>query len=205
MNQKIKTMANEDNIYRDRIAKIRKAYQDSGDWAEVFHSAVYSDCIVSQEAFIDYLEEVSQTKVTDVKHLQKLTGITHLLSSDKVEAKNEAQAKQFAVKELSEVITIAKYSKYSRALTTALEGGAKYSDLLKMKPADWGLPEGWSAWHDILSSDQHKEILKAISTVFLIGEPLRYMVAPNLRTIADELEAPYPVILEAKVLSDSFI
>ena len=145
------------------------------------------------------MEEVYKTKVKDVKHLQKLTGITHLSGSDGKEAKTEAEAQRFAIKELEEIILACKYSKYSTALRDAIESGAKYKDLLAIKPADYGLPEKWSGH---ASTDQYSTVLFVISTQFLIYEPQRHRIAPDLRSIADELEAPYSVILEAKIMYD---
>ena len=68
--------------YLNYKKQIAETYQESKDWGVVFSTSVYSDVNEAQESFIDYVEETYQTKVKDGKHLQILTGITHLDSWD---------------------------------------------------------------------------------------------------------------------------
>lgn len=182
--------------------EIVEIYQETKDWGEVLNRAVYQDSSSAEEAFIDYIEEVCQVKVKDVKHLQKLTGIYYL---NPVNDKGEVtelpiggdESKQEAIKELGETLTGAKYAKYSRALQVAIQSGAKYKDLLQIKPKDYGLPESWSG---NLGKDQYSSILWAISWEFYIREGaggLSLMKYPSLRLIAEELDAPYSVIMDA--------
>jgi hypothetical protein len=181
--------------YKKQIAE---TYQETKDWHTVISTTVYSDVKEAQEAFIDYLEEVYHTKVKDAKHLQNLTGITHLDSYNPKTKQYETPeteegAKQNALRELEETLIGCRYSKYFRALQKALQEGAKYNDLLQIKPQDYGLPETWSG---CLASDQDSSILWAIEDTFLIGEP-NTSVRPDLRAIAREIEAPYSVLMEA--------
>jgi len=120
--------------YKKQIAE---TYQESKDWGVVFSTSVYSDENEAQEAFIDYIEETYQTNVKDGKHLQKLTGITHLDSWDSKAGKyitpdTEEEAKENAIRELEETVLNSRYSKYFRALKKALQEGAKYKDLLQI-------------------------------------------------------------------------
>ena len=179
-------------LYSHRKNAIAKTYQESKDWREVFSKDVYSDDGVSPEAFIDYVEEIYQTKVKDAKHLQKLTGITHLTGSGDKIAKTEEEGKTFAINELEETIMNSRYSKYARALNTAITDGAKYKDLLQIKPKDYGLPETWKD-----GGDQYSSILWAIGSKFSLIEPGGLMIHPDLRSIAKELEAPYSLIMDA--------
>jgi len=185
-----------DKHYLNSLEEIKTAYQESKDWVDVFATAVYNDVRESNEAFIDYVEEVTKTKVKDVKHLQELTEITHItkiyVKGKEVKAKNEGQEKEFALKELEETLIGGKTSKYSRAMETALLEGAKYKDLLKIKPKEYGLPEKWSIYKD---EDQYSTILDVISWEYLLIEP--FAVRPDLRTISRDLEAPYSVVLDA--------
>jgi len=183
--------------YLNYKKEIVEAYLQSKDWVEVFSKAVYLDIKESQEAFIDYLEEFYQTKVKDAKHLQELTQITHINSyynkGKMIPITSESDQEERALKELEETLISARYSKYFRALEVALQGGAKYKDLLQIKPEDYQLPETWSG---CLASDQYSSILWAISFEFLIDEPASLMMLPDLRSIAEEVEAPYSVLME---------
>jgi hypothetical protein len=181
--------------YKKQIAE---TYQETKDWHTVFSTTVYSDVNEAQEAFIDYLEEVYHTKIKDAKHLQKLTGINYIGNYNKEtkqyeEIKTEEEGKLNALRELEETLTGCRYSKYFRALQKALQEGAKYKDLLQIKPQDYGLPKTWSG---CLASDQESSILWAIEDIFLIGEPMT-AIRPDLRAIAREIEAPYSVLMEA--------
>lgn len=183
--------------YVDHKKEIAEIYQGSKDWAETLR-VVFSDVPGCSEAFVDYVEEVYQIKVRDAKHLQELTGIYHLNSYDDkgnlVEVpEGGEEAKANAVREMEEILLTAKTNKYNRALQTALSSGAKYNDLLQIKPKDYELPE---TWEGKLATDQYSSILWAIEEAYLIGEP-NSAVKPDLRAIAQDLEAPYSVILDA--------
>jgi len=153
----------------EKIKDFGKKLESSG--------ADYSEVKEAQEAFIDYVEETYQTKVKDGKHLQKLTGIT-----------------EETLEGLEETVINSRYSKYFRALEKALQEGAKYKDLLQIKPQDFGLPKTWSG---CLGSDQYSSILWAISFEFLLDDPAGLMLLPSPRVIAKEIKAPYSVIMDA--------
>lgn len=171
-----------DSHYIKRLKEIREAYEESKDWDKVITTAVYSDVKEAQEAFINYVEETYQTKVKDGKHLQKLTGI-----------------KAETLEGLEETVLNSRYSKYFRALEKALQEGAKYKDLLQIKPQDFGLPKTWSG---CLGSDQYSSILWAISFTYLINEPASLMLLPDLRSIAQEIQAPYSVLMDCYNLTN---
>ena len=190
--------------YLNYKKQIAETYQESKDWGVVFSTSVYSDVEDAQEAFVDYVEETYQTKVKDSKHLQKLTGITHLDSWDSKAGKyitpdTEEEAKENAIRELEETLIRSRYSKYFRALEKALQEGVKYKDLLQIKPQDFGLPKTWSG---CLGSDQYSSILWALSFEFLINEPGSLMFLPDLRTIAQEIQAPYSVLMDCYNLTN---
>lgn len=187
--------------YLNYKKQIAETYQESKDWGVVFSTSVYSDVEEAQESFIDYVEETYQTKVKDGKHLQKLTGITHLDSWDNKAHKyitpdTEEEAKENAIRELEETVINSRYSKYFRALEKALQEGAKYKDLLQIKPQDFGLPKDFKR-KDRVGSDQYNSILWAISFEFMINEPASLMLLPDLRSIAQEIEAPYSVLMDS--------
>lgn len=165
--------------YKKEIAKI---YQKNKSWDKVITTAVYLDIKEAQEAFIDYIEEIYQIKIKDGKHLQKLTGI-----------------KEKTLEGLNKIIISSRYSKYFRALEKALNKGIKYKDLLQIKPHDYGLPKTWSG---CLGSDQYSSILWALSFEFMINEPTSLMLLPDLRSIAQEIEAPYSVLMDCYKLTN---
>lgn len=186
-------------LYSHRKKAIAETYQETKDWSTVFSNDVYSDDGVSPEAFIDYVEEIYQTKIKDAKHLQKLTGITHLDSYDSkagefITPETEEEAKENAIRELEETIISSRSNKYDRALNIAIKNGAKYKELLWIKPKAYGLPESWGNGR---VKDQYSSILWAISSEFCLNEPGGLIIYPDLRSIAKELEAPYSVIMDA--------
>ena len=85
------------------------------------------------------------------------------------------------------------YSRYSSVLECMLEAGAKYKDVVIINPKDFNLPEKWSG---TLATNKEEVILWAISFTYLINEPAGLMMLPNLRLIAEEIEAPYSVLMD---------
>ena len=168
--------------YLDYKKQIAETYQESKSWDKVITTDVYSDVKESQEAFIDFIEETYQIKVKDGKHLQKLTGI-----------------KEETLEGLEETVINSRYSKYFRALEKALQEGAKYKDLLQIKPQEFKLPKTWSG---CLGSDQYSSILWALGFEFMINEPASLMLLPDLRSIAQEIEAPYSVLMDCYKLTN---
>jgi len=177
-----------DRHYLKHLEEIKEAYKESKDWSKAVSTAVYSDVDVAQEAFIDYVEEVYNTKIKDAKHLLKLTG----LKEDSL--KEEANIKAGEETTFNQIITASRYSKYFRTLETALEGGATYPEILKIEPKKYGLPE---KWNNTLGGDKYNTILWAISFTYLINEPAGVMLLPSLRSIAEEIKAPYSVVMDA--------
>lgn len=188
---KVKELRTADNLLEDILIhylryinhkkQIAETYQESKDWDKVITTVVYSYVNEAQESFIDYVEETYRTKVKDGKHLQKLTGIT-----------------EETLEGLEEMVNTSRYSKYFRALEKALQEGAMYKDLLQIKPQDFGLPKTWSG---CLGSDQYSSILWALSFEFLINEH-SLMLLPSLRSIAQEIQAPYSVLMDCYKLTN---
>lgn len=183
-------------------SQIAETYNKTKDWATVLNTDVYSDSYEAQESFIELIEETYNTKVKDVKQLQELTGIYKLDSWDEklkdFKPAGEVEAKNNATRELDEVLTRARFNKLKRAIKTALDEGAKYKDLIQIKPEDYGLTESWEYCY---SSDQYTTILWAISKEYLISEPGFTVLAPKPRDIAEDLEAPLSVIMDSFMLT----
>ena len=186
-------MATAQQVYDRDLKGIKEAYNNGKSWEDVITSGYFnSDDDTSLEAFIDFVEETYQTKVKDPKHLQELTAITTLLPKEPNIKKGEEAT-------LEGILIKARYSKYFRALEKALQEGVKYKDLLQIKPQDFGLPKTWSG---CLGSDQYSSILWALSFEFLINEPGSLMLLPDLRSIAQEVEAPYSVLMDCYNLTN---
>jgi replicative superfamily II helicase len=184
--------------YIDYKSQIAETYQKTKDWATVFNTDVYSDVYEAQESFIDYIEQTYQTKIKDIKQLQELTGIYKLNSWDEklkeYKPVGDEEAKENAIRELDETLTRARFNKFSRAIGRALDEGAKYKDLIQIQAKDYGLPE---SWRYCLASDQYTTILWAISLDYLLAEPSFTVLTPKPRDIAEDLEAPLSVIMDA--------
>jgi hypothetical protein len=176
-----------DRHYLKHLEEIKEAYKKSKNWDNVLNTVVYIDVDVAQEAFIDYVEEIYKTKVKDSKHLQKLTECKEYGDTEKVK--------------LQDTINSARYSKYFRALETALEGGATYPELLQISPTKFNLPKDFKR-ENIVGSDSYNSILWAISFSYLINEPASLMLLPDLRSIAEEIKAPYSVIMDSYKLTN---
>jgi len=171
-----------DKFYSKSLEEIKATYQESKSWDKVITTVVYSDSNISQEAFIDYVEEFFNTKIKDGKQLQKLTGI-----------------KEETLEGLEETLLNSRSQKYERAIKTAIDEGAKYKELLKIDPKEFSLPESWGSFYN-RPANKENTILKAIADEFMLMESI--VIHPDLRDIAEELEAPYSIIMEAKNMVD---
>jgi hypothetical protein len=186
-------MSIEIEIYNRDLKGVKEAYSKSKSWEDVITSGYFnSDENTSMEAFIDLVEDVCKTKIKDAKQLDNLTGLTTLLSKEPNIEKGKEPTLEY-------ILTSSRYSKYFRALEKALQEGAKYKDLLQIKPQDFGLPKTWSGR---LGSDQYSSILWALSFEFLINEPASLMLLPDLRSIAQEIQAPYSVLMDCYNLTN---
>lgn len=74
-----------------------------------------------------------------------------------------------------------------------LDAGAKYKDILLLSPKDFNLPDQWSG---TLAKNKEEVILWAIGFTYQINEPSSLMMLPSLRTVAEEIEAPYSILMD---------
>ena len=181
-------MATEKQVYDRDLKGIKEAYSKSKSWEDVITSGYFnSDENPSMEAFIDFVEDVFKTKIKDAQQLDKLTGLTTLLPKEPNIEKGKEPTLEY-------ILTSSRYSKYFNTLEKALNEGAKYKDLLQIKPQDFGLPKSWSG---CLASDQYTSILWAIFLSYSIEESNGLMITPGLRSIAKHIEAPYSVVMDS--------
>lgn len=167
--------------YIEMRRQITERYNETKNWGEVLSTIVYSDLQGSVEAYIDVVEAIYKTKIKDAKHYIELCGTPE------------------NIEDAEELLTIAKLSKYFRAIQQAIKSGAIYEELLEIKPKDYGLPKTWKG---TLAIDQYSCILWAISIEFLVNEPTNLTLIPDLRSIATELQAPYSVLLDCYNLTN---
>lgn len=161
-----------------RKKAILDAYNKLKDWDKVIDEEIYLDESQEAEPFIETIETLYKTKIKDAKHLQKLTGI-----------------KETPIEWLEKKLIEDKVTKYERRLSLEIGKGAKYKELLQIKPKEYGLPESWGK-----NSNQYNSILWAISNEFMIGETLT--VSPSLRIVAKEIDAPYSVLMDCYKLTN---
>lgn len=198
----IKSSEFKDSLYKKSYERLKALGDEGKSYGDLF-TEIYEDETYLNEIFVRLVEETEGVAITSAKQLQELTGITELYGywdaekgetvpyGDKKPTKKEAQ--EIAYKQVEGAFISAMSYRYSKALENILESGGKYSDLLQVKPSFFNLPETWSG---CLPTDQYSSILWAIENAFLIGEP-NTSVRPDLKTIAQEIEAPYSVLMDA--------
>jgi hypothetical protein len=191
-----------DKLYKDTYHRLKALAQEGKSYGDLFME-IDSDNTYLNELFVQLVEELEGVAITSAKQLQELTGITELYSyfdSDRGEdvyytgdsepTKEEAQA--IAFKEIEQAFTIAMSYRYSKALENILQAGGKYSELLKVKPSYFNLPD---TWEGCLPTDQYSSILWAIEQTFKVSKPIN-SVKPDLKAVAKEIEAPYSVLMD---------
>ena len=198
----IKSSEFKDSLYKKYYERLKALGDESKSYGDLF-TEIYEDENYLNEIFVRLVEETEGVAITSAKQLQELTGITEIYGywdeekgetvpyGDKKPTKKEAQ--EIAFKQVEDTFIKAMSYRYSKALEDMLEAGGKYSDLLQVKPSYFNLPETWSG---CLPTDQYSSILWAIENAFLIGEP-NTSVRPDLKVIAQEIEAPYSVLMDA--------
>ena len=162
------------------------------NWTDLL-SEIFKDDSSLSEIFVRLVEEQEGVEITSAKQLQELTGIKELWGDEGEVELTKKQREEKAKSQIAELFIQAMSYRYSNTLEGMIQAGAKYKDLLLIKPKDFNLPETWSGG---LASDQYSSILWAIEDVFRLGEP-NSSVRPDLKTVAKEIEAPYSVLMDA--------
>ena len=176
---------NIDKFYSKALEEVKATYQESKSWDKVLKEYSHAgNSSIDSEALIDYVEEFYKTKFKDIEQLKKAIEVYP----------TGANLERFEA-----IFNLAKQAKYERAIKTAIENGAKYKELLKIDPKEFSLPETWGSFYS-RPANKENTILKCIADEFLLMESI--VMHPDLRDIAEELEAPYSVIIEAKNMVD---
>jgi hypothetical protein len=179
-NEMVRALRNK-KIYRRTY--YRKVYEGLKDteinkgWIDLI-TEIYEDDKALNEIFVRLVEEQRKVTITSAKALQENTGI-YRLGYDKNHEKEEAR------KQMEHLFTSAMRYRYEKALEEMLDGGEKYSDLLKIAPAKFNLPDG------------HKKnaIEEAIYNSFELGDTPT--IRPNVEDVAKAIGAPFEVVLRS--------
>lgn len=146
-------------------------------WKDIFSTGIDNSLIWALEAFLDAVEAEPGTQITDVDLLADITGIV------------DGQ-------ELQTLLFSGRESKYTRALRKAIEEGAMFPDLQLVEPSIFGLPESWDRPSGG-NGNKRSSIIWAIGEGYAVSFLTYNKVSPHLRSIAQDLNAPYSVIVEA--------
>lgn len=120
------------------------------------------------------------------------------------------RTKTVTMKTKGELDTTQRVDNYYRALYKAIQAGATYKELLEIKPGLYELPETWltikpkgRGSYNFEKEDQATAIQRAIAREFLLDlpHPLDLTRYPGLYVIAEEMKAPYSVIMGAYKLN----
>ena len=162
------------STYKKSLQRIRDSYQETKDWDSVITTVVYVDDKQSQEAFIDLVEEIYQVKILSAEQLRDLTGIT-----------------KESLEGLEETLQNSRISRYKRGLSQLIRTGGSYQDLLSLDPGRYQLPVSMQG-----------EIIRAVLIrEYGLNEMSYTSLLPDIRTVAEDLKAPYSVLLEALLIA----
>jgi len=186
--------------YQKCYEALKKSHEQEGinSWGDLL-TEIYQDDDALNEIFVRLVEEQENIKITSAKQLQEVTGITEVWSYWKGEEQLEypdtkegkKQAKAQAKKEIEETFVLAMMYRYRNLLEGMLKTGAKYKDLLSIEPQKFHLP-----------LEKQAEVIKMTFTLYYnLIEPSHFR--PDLKTIAEEIEAPYSVLMDCLILCKS--
>ncbi len=159
-------------------------------WEELLTSEICEDEEYLNEIFVRLVEEKHGVEVTSWKQLQELTSIFEIEGewegSDKVSPEKKKDAlRALANVELEDTFLKAMRYRYRRLLESILASGGKYKDLLEVSPTEFFLPE----------EDKEKTVAWTIGLYFGMGASEYSML--SVRSVADQIDAPYAVVLSA--------
>ena len=159
------------------LDEMDEALADGKTLADIFKTLVYSDAMESDLAFLLLVEERSDTQIKSPEQLLKLAKLGKKAGDDV--SSSYYKACEF---------------KYQLALEKILRDGGKYKDLLALDPEAYGHPR-----------ETEEERKKHVETAIILyyGFIETAVFRPSVREVAEELEAPYEVILKASKCMDA--
>ncbi len=191
----LKSREYKDKLYKKSYDKLKALVDEGKPFKEIF-TEIYSDESYLNDIFIRLIEDKEGVAITSAKQLQELSGITEIYGSweeNKEKKPTKKQAQEEANKEIEDTFIQGMYNRYFCTLEDMLEAGAKYKDILLLSPKDFNLPNQWSG---TLAKNKEEVIRWAIGFTYDINEPASLTMFPSLRAVAEEIEAPYSVIMD---------
>jgi hypothetical protein len=199
----IKSREYKDKLYKKSYDKLKALGDESKSYGDLF-SEIYDDEEYLCDIFIRLIEEEEGVVITSAKQLQELTGIEEIKGywdADKGEVipykdktiSTKKEAQEEAKKQIEQTFIQGMYNRYFTTIEDMLDAGAKYKDILLLSPKDFNLPDQWSG---TLAKNKEEVILWAIGFTYQINEPSSLMMLPSLRTVAEEIEAPYSILMD---------
>lgn len=163
-----------------KLLELEQMRKDGSDWQTVWNKT-YIDEPSEADAFVRLVENEYKVVVKNAAQLQKLTNL-----------KKEAD-----YLDIEETFLQAMELRFYTAIYSLIKSGAKYKDLLNLEPTDFYLPASWETYYG--KGSKEIVIKKAI---FQELHDLLIVRADSI-TVAEMLEAPYSVILEAGKIYDN--
>lgn len=168
------------------------------DYSDLFTEVPEEGEPYLSEIFVRVIEEREKIKITSAKQLQEITRITEIYGYWEKEGTKKPTKKQAiatAWRQVEDTFIQAMHYRYTHTLETILEAGGSYSDLLLVEPSDFNLPETWDSL--CLGKDKRSTILWELFMFYELDDNRGLWEAPSLRKIAEDLQAPYSVIMDA--------
>jgi hypothetical protein len=159
----------------NHIDQIDKILEKGLTYEDAFTTCVFRDCPRANHAFLNHIEERFNTTIKDYSELTKLARL-----------ENQPQ------EDVKNCYFMALEDRYYMALEQVLFKGGRLADLEAINIKDFNLPDSWEGFNG--NSNKEKMIERAIFFYFSLGESLSFR--PSLKDIAEEIKAPYPMILK---------
>jgi hypothetical protein len=167
----------QETVYTKLYQRFQALVMDGKTWEEVLEEVAIDDNDES-EIYVRLVEEHTGRSITSPRDL---------LEATKLDKSNKERQE-----ELEELYYQAVTNRYEAFLEALLKGEGTYNDLLLVKPRQFGLPDTWTVRGR--EYNQTKVIYYAIAYVFNMSES--FFIRPTLRDIAQEIQAPYSVIMD---------
>jgi hypothetical protein len=185
-----KTFAFSEAFYEEAYKRLKQFHKENNSWAVLFTEIIEEESHFC-EIFVRLIEEETGQLITSPEQLQKITGIYEINGTWEGDKKITKELKKqtmraLATAEIEDTFARAMEHRYYEVLTACLKTGGKYKDLLEIKPSLFYLGEAY----------QEETIKKVLCIYYNLWDPPH--IRPDIKTIAEAIEAPYSVVLGAK-------
>lgn len=179
-------------LYEEIYSGLKEFYEEEKSWEKLLIVAQNSNDEMLYEVFLKLVEENTGEGIASYQQLQAATKIYNLNDLDYIKKEIDAPEDWKPTNKVTEAeaefrvmacFYVAMRHRYRLALEACLRNGGKYPDLLEINPTTFYLTADF----------QEPAITMALET-FIYDQPAK----PDLRSLADKINAPYSVILKAK-------